>query len=137
MAEYSIYKGYSNIKETDDLRKLILCAIYILGVFLVVVAMGYLAPDCYMWLVEKTDNEQNQWWWHSFFWAAFLVVAACNASIVAFEIKLLVEGISSNKLNLNPFNIVKLVLVGSVCLLGIASLQLRLMTNPWTLHTLH
>lgn len=123
MAEYSIYKGYSNIKETDDLRKLILCAIYILGVFLVVVAMGYLAPDCYMWLVEKTDNEQNQWWWHSFFWAAFLVVAACNASIVAFEIKLLVEGISSNKLNLNPFNIVKLVLVGSVCLLGMIIAQ--------------
>lgn len=80
--------------------------------------MGYLAPDCYIWLVGKTDNEQNQWWWHSFIWAAFFVVTACNASIVAFEIKLLVEGISSNTLNLTPFIIVKLALVGSVCLLG-------------------
>ena len=138
MAEYSIYKGYSNIKETDDLRKLILCAIYILGVLLVVVAMGYLAPDCYMWLVEKTDNEQNQWWWHSFFWAAFLVVAACNASIVAFEIKLLVEGISSNKLNLNQFTIVKLALVGSVGLLGMIIAQCITETNdqpPESSHT--
>ena len=85
--------------------------------------MGYLAPGCYIWLVEKTDNKQNQWWWHSFIWAAFFVVTACNASIVAFEINLLVEGISSNKLNLTPFIIVKLVLVGSVCLLGMIIAQ--------------
>ena len=74
-----------------------------------------------MWLVEKTDNEQNQWWWHSFFWAAFLVVAGCNASILAFEIKFFVDGISSN--NLNPFSIIKLVLVGFVCLLDMIIAQ--------------
>lgn len=121
MAEYSLYKGYSNINGTDTLRKIIVCAIYILGALLVAVAMGFWAPDCYMWLVEKTDSEQNQWWWHSFFWAAFIVAVACNASILAFEIKFFVGSISSN--NLDPFTIIKHVLVLIVCLLAMIIAQ--------------
>ena len=122
MAEYSLYKGYSNINETDTLRKIILCAIYILGALLVAVAMGFWAPGCYMWLVEKTaDSEQNQWWWHSFFWAVFIVVGVCNASILALEINFFVDSISSN--NLDPFTIVKHVLVVIVCLLAMIIAQ--------------
>ena len=121
MAEYSLYKGYSNINGTDTLRKIILCAIYILGALLVAVAMGFWAPDCYMWLVEKTDSEQNQRWWHSFVSATFIVAVVCNAFILFFEIKFFVEGISSK--NLDSFTSVKLVLVVIVCLLAMIIAQ--------------
>ena len=76
------------------------------------VAMGYSAPSCYKWIVEKTDNEQNQW--YSFFWAVSLVATLCNGFILGFEIWFFLDTVSSNQ-----FNILKLAFVVFFCLLDL------------------
>ena len=108
---YSLYKGYSNIEATDYLQN-ILCAIYVLSALLMAVAMGYSAPAWYKWIVEKTDNEQNQW--YSFFWAASFVATLCNGFILVFEIWFFFDTVSPNQ-----FYILKLAFVVFFCLLDL------------------
>ena len=108
---YSLYKGYSNIEATEYLQN-ILCAIYVLSALLMAVAMRYLAPAWYKWIVEKTDNEQNQW--YSFFWAASFVATLCNGFILVFEIRFFFDTVSSKQ-----FNILKLAFVVFFCLLDL------------------
>ena len=111
MTLYSVYKGYSNIEKTDYLQN-ILCAIYVLSTLLMAVATGYCVPACYKGLVERMNNEQNQW--YSFFWAASLVATVYNGCILGFEIWFFFVSISSNQ-----FNILKLAFVVFFCLLDL------------------
>lgn len=108
---YSLYKGYSNIEATDYLQN-ILCAIYVLSALLMAGAIGYSASSCYKWIVEKTDNEQNQW--YLFFWAASIVATLCNGTILVFEIWFFYDNVSSNQ-----FIILKLAFVVLFCLLDL------------------
>ena len=86
--------------------------IYIVFALLMAVTMGYWAPLCYKYVVEKADNQKNQWYF--FFWAASFVASVCNVAILVFEILYL-----SDVGLVYQFHIAKLVLEPSFCLLDL------------------
>ena len=112
MVQYSNYKGFSNTGGTDNELQSVMCAIYIVFALLMAVTMGYWAPVCYKYVVEKADNQKNQWYF--FFWAASFVASVCNVAILVLEILDL-----SDVGLVYRFHIAKLVLEPSFCLLDL------------------
>ena len=86
-----------------------ICAIYIVFALLMAVTMGYWAPLCYKYVVEKADSQ-----WYFFFRIASFVATVCNIGILVLEILHL-----SDVGLVYRFHIAKLVLEPSFCLLDL------------------